>query len=169
VKVRIPQNIFKFEKIKNIITTNYKIKIICSTDTYSVRHPILRTEKPIESCVFEGDDLETTIHFGIFSEENLVGICSFYKNSHPNILETPQYQLRGMAVLMPFQNKSLGKKILRHAEDFLKEKSDIIIWCNAREIAINFYKKNGYQIIGEPFHITDIGLHCVMYKVLYSL
>ena len=99
----------------------------------------------------------------------MVGICSFYKNSHPNILETPQYQLRGMAVLMPFQNKSLGKKILRHAEDFLKEKSDIIIWCNAREIAINFYKKNGYQIIGEPFHITDFGLHFAMYKVIYSL
>jgi len=169
VKVRIPQNIFKFEKIKNISTSNYKIKIICSKETYSVRHPILRAGKSIESCVFEGDDLETTIHFGVFSKENLVGICSFYKNSHPNILETPQYQLRGIAVLKPFQGKGFGKKILRHAEDFLKEKRAIIIWCNAREIAINFYKKNGYQIIGEPFYIRDIGLHYAMYKVLYSL
>lgn len=166
MKVRIPQNIFKFEKIKNISTSNYKIKIICSKETYSVRHPILRTEKPIESCVFEGDDLETTIHFGVFSKENLVGICSFYKNSHPNILETPQYQLRGMAVLIPFQCKGLGKKILRHAEEFLKEKNAKIIWCNARENAVNFYKKNAYQIIGEPFNIKDIGLHNVMYKVL---
>ena len=53
----------------------------------------------------------------LFSEENLVGICSFYKNSHPNILETPQYQLRGMAVLMPFQNKSLKKGVVVFFQD----------------------------------------------------
>jgi len=81
-------------------------------------------------------------------------------------LETPQYQLRGMAVLKPFQGKGLGEFILRHGDVLLKEKNAKIIWCNARENAVHFYKKNAYQIIGEPFNIKDIGLHNVMYKVL---
>lgn len=143
-----------------------KINQITSNDTQAIRHAVLRIGKPIESCVFEGDNLETTVHFGIFINENLAGISSFFKNSNPNFSETPQYQLRGMAISKQFQNKGLGEIILKYGEAFLKEKDTKIIWCNAREIAISFYKKNAYQIIGESFNIKDIGLHHAMYKVL---
>jgi len=157
----------KNTKIKKIISTSsYTIKIISSKETYSVRHSVLRIGKPIESCVFNGDDLETTIHLGIFAKENLIGICSFFKNTNPNIPEKQQFQLRGMAILKPYQGKGLGKIILKHGETLLKDKNAKIIWCNARENAVNFYKKNRYQIIGESFNIKDIGLHYLMYKVL---
>jgi len=96
----------------------------------------------------------------------LIGICSFFKNTNLDFPETAQYQLRGMAILKAFQGKGLGKIILKHGEELLQEKKAKIIWCNARELAVNFYKKNGYQIIGEPFNIKDIGLHYVMYKGL---
>lgn len=131
-----------------------------------VRHPVLRTGKPIATCVFEGDLLKTTIHFGIFKNTRLIGVCSFFKNPNPNITEKHQYQLRGMAVLKAYQGKGLGKIILQFGEQLLKEKNTKLVWCNAREVALNFYKKNGYQIIGEPFNIKDIGLHYMMYKTL---
>ena len=170
MKVIILQNIFNFEilksKIEPIDTSDYKIKLINSNETHSVRHPVLRAGKPIESCVFEGDDLETTIHMGIFVKDHLIGVCSFYQNSSPKILEIPQYQLRGMAILKAFQGKGLGKIILRHGEKLLNEKKSKVIWCNARELAVNFYKKNNYKIVGEPFSIKNIGVHYVMYKVL---
>jgi predicted GNAT family N-acyltransferase len=131
-----------------------------------VRHPVLRSGKPIESCVFDGDDLETTIHLGIFFHDELVGICSFFKNNHENISEENQYQLRGMAILNKLQGKGLGNIILSYGETLLKNKNVNTIWCNAREVAINFYKKNGYKTIGSSFNIKDIGLHYVMYKNL---
>lgn len=71
-----------------------------------------------------------------------------------------------MAILKEHQGKGIGKIILKHGEQLLKEQHAKIIWCNAREVAITFYKKNGYQIIGESFNIKDIGLHYVMFKVL---
>ena len=71
-----------------------------------------------------------------------------------------------MAVLKCFQGKGLGYTLLNYAENFLKEKNVKIIWCNAREIALDFYKKNGYRIMGNPFNIGDIGLHFTMYKNL---
>lgn len=36
------------------------IKKIAALETYSVRPPAIRKGKPIESCRFDGDDLETT-------------------------------------------------------------------------------------------------------------
>ena len=149
--------------IKN---SEYNIKIISSTEAYIVRHPVLRTGKPIESCFFDGDNYETTFHLGIFSKNKLVGVCSFFKNNHASIFEENQYQLRGMAVLKTFQKKGFGKIILNYGETLLKQKHTNIVWCNAREIAVNFYEKCGYKIISEPFNIKGIGKHYVMHKIL---
>lgn len=144
---------------------HYYIKQITATETYAVRHPVLRPGKPLASCVFDGDDFETTIHFGIY-EEQLIGVCSFLKNSNPNFIESAQYQLRGMAVLKSHQGLGVGKALLKYCDSFLIEKQVELIWCNAREVATNFYKANGFSIFGSPFNIKDIGPHFVMKKPL---
>ncbi|MEL0457473.1 GNAT family N-acetyltransferase [Flavobacteriaceae bacterium SZ-1-7] len=110
--------------------------------------------------------MDTTFHLGIFSKEKLLGVCSFFKANNANIPESSQYQLRGMAVLNEFQGKGLGHHILNFGEQIIKKKNTKIVWCNAREVAVNFYRKNGYRITGEPFIIETIGLHFVMYKML---
>lgn len=145
---------------------NYTIKYISPSEAYTVRHPVLRKGKPIESCVFDGDDFGTTFHLGLFKENKLIGVCSFFKNNQNLIPETSQYQLRGMAVLDDYQGLGIGAMVLTYGERLLKDKNIKIIWCNAREKASNFYKKNGYNITGNPFDIKDIGLHYIMYKVL---
>ncbi|SFZ93773.1 Acetyltransferase (GNAT) domain-containing protein [Flaviramulus basaltis] len=71
-----------------------------------------------------------------------------------------------MAILKEYQGKGIGNIILNYTEEFIKKKNTDIIWCNAREIAVDFYKKNNYQTIGKAFPIKDIGLHYVMYKTL---
>jgi GNAT superfamily N-acetyltransferase len=150
----------------HINSTNYKIKQISVQEAYGVRHPVLRKGKPLESCAFNGDFLDTTLHFGIFDKEALLGICSLLKNTTPLISTKTQYQLRGMAILKPYQNKGLGGILLKHVENILTAQNIELIWCNARESAVHFYKKNGYNIAGNPFNIKDIGLHYVMYKNL---
>ncbi|GAA4812627.1 GNAT family N-acetyltransferase [Litoribaculum gwangyangense] len=127
---------------------------------------MLRAGKPIETCVFDGDDLETTFHLGIHTKDKLVGICSFFKKDHTDIQGKNQYQLRGMAVLKEYQGLGLGNIILTYGEKILEEKKVEVIWCNAREVALNFYKKCGYQIIGNSFLIQDIGWHYVMFKFI---
>lgn len=150
----------------NKVNSNYTIKIIDSKETYAVRHPILRAGKPLESCVFDGDDFETTIHLGLFTHNKLIGISSFLEKKHISFNETTQYQLRGMAILKEFQGKSLGNIILKEGELILKKKGVKVIWCNAREVAVKFYMRNNYEIIGDAFNIKNIGLHYTMYKVL---
>ena len=53
--------------------------------------------------------------------------------------------------------------MLRAFEE-IKKKKGTLLWCNARIIAVEFYKKIGFQIKGEEFDIPDIGKHYFMYK-----
>lgn len=144
----------------------FSVKEISAKDTYSVRHPILRARKPLNTCTFSGDDLETTIHIGIFNKNTVIGVASFMKTSNDLFTEKMQYQLRGMAILQEFQGKGLGKLLLEYGEHLLKERNIEFIWCNARIVAVNFYKRNGYNITGDPFEIDEIGTHYKMYKAL---
>ncbi|HEX8575537.1 MAG TPA: GNAT family N-acetyltransferase [Flavobacterium sp.] len=141
-----------------------KIIPITSAETFSVRHPVLRAGKPIESCRFEGDDLATTTHLGLFKGNHLVGIISIFEIKSVLFNDERQFQLRGMAVLEEHQKKGFGEKLVRHAELYLKSINASLIWFNARSSAVAFYKKMGYLIVGEAFIIENIGLHYVMFK-----
>lgn len=146
------------------MTDSIQIKEISALETFAVRHPILREGCPIEDCRFDGDDLSTTFHLGLFYEEILVGVATYMKNNHTLFSDDNQYQLRGMAVLKSHQGKQLGDALFKHGEKLLKSKNVSLLWFNAREVAVSFYKKNDCCIIGEPFEIVDIGTHYVMFK-----
>ena len=153
----IPANLYK---IDNPYLTIKKIK---SEETYAVRHPVLREGRPIEDCKFDNDDDPNTFHLGLFIEDELLGIVTYMKSDY-EALQGNQYQLRGMAVLKDCQKRGFGNLLITKGEDIIKQENGTIIWCNAREIAVNFYKKNGFKIIGKSFVIPKIGLHYVMHK-----
>ncbi|WP_162127182.1 GNAT family N-acetyltransferase [Flavobacterium phycosphaerae] len=142
----------------------FTIKEITANDTFSVRHPVLRNEKPIESCHFEDDTLPTTHHYGIFDNKELLGVVSLYKKQHSLFQDEIQVQLRGMAVLQEFQRKGLGERLVSHCEQQLKNETNVLLWFNARETAVSFYEKMGYKTIGTAFEIKDVGIHFIMYK-----
>ena len=143
------------------------IKLISAEDTYTVRHPILREGRTIESCAMEGDDDDDTIHLGGYIGANLIGVMSFMAKKHTNFNEKSQFQLRGMAILVPFQGKGFGEKLVRFGENLIMKKTENpLIWLNAREKAKEFYLKLDYQIVGSPFNIDPIGQHYLMVKTL---
>lgn len=140
-----------------------KIKKISAKDTYSVRHPVLRKEKKIESCSFDGDNSPTTTHFGYYEKDMLIGVISLFKTSNALFEEKEQYQIRGMAILESFQKKGIGKKLIEEALIYCKNQEAKLIWFNAREVAVGFYSKLGFKTIGTSFVIKDIGKHFVMF------
>lgn len=144
------------------------IKEITAKETFSVRHPVLRSGKPIKSCHFDGDDLDTTIHFGLFYEQELCGVLSLFKNTNDLFAEKIQYQIRGMAVLENCRKKGFGEALVFHCEKYCISQNADSIWFNARKDAVGFYEKMAYQKKGMPFEIENIGEHVVMIKKLRS-
>ncbi|WP_027137112.1 GNAT family N-acetyltransferase [Gaetbulibacter saemankumensis] len=146
------------------LLNSFLIKQIDSNTTHLIRGPILRPRKPLKTCIFDGDDLKDTIHLGIYHSDILVGVVTFLNKPQDLLSSEKQYQLRGMAVLESYQRQGLGNMLIAHGEQLLKKQNVNTIWCNAREIALKFYIKNGFKIIGNPFNIKGIGTHYVMFK-----
>ena len=142
------------------------IKKITKEQTYPVRNNILRKGKPVESCHFPGDDSETTFHFGYHHNEQIIGIVSLFQTTNKIFDNSIQFQIRGMAIQENHQKKGIGKALIEYLEQFLKPHHQVLLWFNARESAVPFYKKLGYEIKGEAFEIEEIGTHYIMYKTI---
>lgn len=144
---------------------DFTIQEITPQETWIVRHPVLRTGRPIEDCFMEGDHKTSTFHLGLYQKLNLIGVATFMNDANPN-LKGKQYRLRGMAVLAQFSNKGYGGKLLQYGEELLRQKTINILWFNARKNAIPFYLKHGYTIDSPFFEIPTIGPHVMMKKNL---
>lgn len=141
---------------------------ISAEDTYPVRQPVLRPGRPARECIFEGDSTSTTLHLGAYVEDRLAGVASYMKNPHRYFDHSVQFQLRGMAVLPEFRNKKLGEQLLLQGEkELLKEHRELLLWFNARESAIDFYRKYGYETKGGIFMVPNVCPHIVMYRQLF--
>ena len=144
----------------------YSIQKITSTETYPVRHIVLRAGKPIESCKFDGDELVSTHHFGYYFNNQIIGVISLFEIDNDHLAAEKSFQIRGMAVLPSFQKQGIGEALVKEAEKFCTTQKADLIWFNARTTAVGFYQKKGYKILGPEFEIYDVGPHFLMYKKL---
>lgn len=143
-----------------------EIKQVEVQSVIPVRHRVLRKGKSLSKSYFEGDTLSTTYHFAAYLSDEVIGCTTLMFKLHDKINHTNIYQLRGMAVLDEYHGNNIGKKLLQHAEEYLKVKEIKIIWCNVRIKAVPFYSKYGYKNISDPFNIEDVGIHVLMQKRL---
>ncbi|MGB7785541.1 MAG: GNAT family N-acetyltransferase [Salinimicrobium sp.] len=150
-----------------ISRSGLEIREISAEETYPVRRPVLRPGRPAKECIFNGDEGPDTIHLGAFITDRVVAVASYMHQKNP-LFEAPvQYQLRGMAVLEDFQKQGLGQQLLKTGEKILKDRFiNPLLWFNARETAIEFYKKFGYQTRGQIFMIPNVCPHIVMFRQL---
>jgi GNAT superfamily N-acetyltransferase len=140
------------------------IRKITSEETYAIRLETLRKgiDLPVQ---FSGDLDIDTFHLGAFYKNELVGISSYMKSNNSDF-NKQQYQLRGMATLPEVRGKGCGKLMLEFAIDELGKRKVNTLWCNAREIAFNFYTNLGFTVKGNPFELSLIGKHYLLYKEL---
>jgi GNAT superfamily N-acetyltransferase len=141
-----------------------KINKIKYIDTFPVRSAVLRQGKPIESCFFLGDDAVGTTHFGLYIENNIIGVASVFTSNNENFDNKTQLQLRGMAILKEYQNMGFGKLLIEEIFNFIESTQLELLWFNARESAVPFYEKLGCTKKGASFEIPEIGTHFLMYK-----
>jgi GNAT superfamily N-acetyltransferase len=163
----------------------------CSVDQIlPLRHAVLRAGKPFETAKFSRDEESATLHYGLF-EEGRVKVCLTLMRSELSKKEAllgadggfggdvdfgadagfgemlPAWQLRGMATEAASQGKGLGGALIQFAvEDAQKEGFSRLFWCNAREVAVPFYERNGWKVISGEFNVPGIGPH---YKMRFQL
>lgn len=143
-----------------------KVKQIQSKDCFPIRQQILWRHKNLEDCGIDVDEQEGAFHLGVFLNDELVCIGSFFKQKHIQFSEQNQYRLRAMATLSKAQKQGAAKALLDFAFDRLQNQNQEILWCDARIIAIGFYEKMGFTKLGEMYKIPLIGPHYLMWKAV---
>lgn len=142
-----------------------EVRIISATQTYSLRHKVLWPHKVNTSdCFIDIDDEPLAFHVGVFDENDLISIGSFFAQPSPKIQAISPYRLRAMATDKSFHQRGAGKLLIEFAISVLKQRNCDVLWCDAREIAVGFYSSLGFSKIDQPYEIPIIGKHFFMWK-----
>jgi predicted GNAT family N-acyltransferase len=65
-------------------------------------------------------------------------------------------QMRQVAVDESYQSKGIGRALVEYCEQVARDEQFTEIILHARETAVEFYLKLGYEVYGEPF--TEVGI-----------
>ena len=143
-----------------------QVRFIDAAKTYPLRLDVLRPGRAPEAARFPGDDDPDTRHLGAFRAGDLLGIASLFRVELPERPGSAAYQLRGMATAPQAQKTGLGRLLLLACVEYARGNGAAILWCNARTSALGFYRKSGFEILGDQFDIPDVGPH---FRMLFKL
>ena len=139
------------------------IKFITADDILPLRNEVLREGKltPGE-CRFPTDTIQGSFHLGYYKDAELACVVSFHPQTYGAFAGTG-YQLRGMATTEKFRGLGIGNQLVNFAIVYLRGQKANYVWCNARKVAVKFYKNVGFEIVSPEFEVPGIGPHYVMY------
>ncbi len=75
-------------------------------------------------------------------------------------------QLRYMAVADAWQGKGVGREIVQHMEGIARQQEACHLFLHARDNALGFYQKLGYEIVEPSYLLFGSIQHYKMQKIL---
>lgn len=123
-----------------------------------LREKILR--EPLGSKFTDQELEEEKYHFQIagFLDDTLIATAVL-------VPEGDKMKMQRVVVAENLRNLNIGSEMMRFCESFASDRNFTVIYCHARDSAVNFYTKNGYTGIGDYFDEDGIP-HLKMRKKL---
>ncbi len=146
------------------MNTDHNIKIITYAGkdyqkVVKLRYKVLRKPLGLSFSEIDLQQDKDEIIIGIFNQKRIIAVLQLKP------LEQNTVKLRQMAVDNDYRRGGYGKKLIRFAEDYARKKGFRQIILHARQVALGFYEKLGYQNTDSAF--TEVGIpHFKMYKDL---
>jgi len=129
-----------------------------------LRHSELRKGQDFSTTSYLKDYEINTFHMACIVDDKPVTCATFYPEKSTKIKTENAYRLRGVATDSRFKRKGYASNLMAESFKELKKRDCNMVWCNARLVAVDFYKSVGFKITGELFDIKGIGPHYYMYK-----
>jgi ribosomal protein S18 acetylase RimI-like enzyme len=137
------------------------IRAVPAAEVRPLRLRVLRPNQTLAETVYEGDDLPDTVHQAAVDGDRLLGIGSLYREDRAGG-PAGGWRLRGMATAEEVRGAGFGAAVLAACIEHVAAEGGAELWCNAREAAVGFYRRAGFEIVSEPFDVPGIGAHVVM-------
>ena len=127
--------------------------------TVALRHEILRAPLGLE---FPRDELKTEgahFHLACFHEHELAACLVLVP------IDESAIKMRQVAVAEKWQRQGVGRELVEFSESFARERGFDLMTLHARETAVMFYEKSGYEKRGDVFEEVTLR-HWAMEKNL---
>ena len=119
--------------------------------TLDLRTRVLRSHMPGVPAVARSDDLAATWHLGAFAGERLVGVITGFPEEAPGHPGVAAVRFRFMAVDPAVQGGGVGRALLDEVNARALSSGTRLLWANGRDTALGFYRRLGYEVVGDEF------------------
>lgn len=126
-------------------------------DYYDLRYRILREPLGKERGSEKNDGDKTGEHVCIYDDSILKAIARLDKTDQLNVA-----QVRFVAVEKAQQGKGYGRMIMEAVEEISEDRGDTKMILHARDYAVDFYLKLGYQTVEKSHLLFGILQHYLM-------
>lgn len=140
------------------------IRRVSAADVRPLRLEVLRAGMPGRTVVFDGDDDDETVHLAAFdADDRMIGTSTWLRRPCAFEPEHRAVQLRGMATRGSLQGRGIGSALLRAGFVQWMDDADLV-WANARDAALPFYRRHGFETRGDGFieTVTELPHHVVI-------
>lgn len=145
--------------------STYEFKQVLHTETWPLRAAVLWPEKSAgPSCELPSDTAEGTLHFGAFRGADLVSIASFSRQSHTALPDQICYRLRAMATSEAHRQSGAGRMVIDGAMRTLGGMEVEGVWADARHVALGFYARLGWDVVGPTYEVPLRGPHRLVWR-----
>lgn len=129
-----------------------RVGLIDGADSRELRRIVLRPQLGSDDPL-PGDELTAGVHIGAVDDDGtVVGTCFLYPDPCPWRPDGDDaWHLRQMATAPQRQGQGIGAAVLGAAVDYLERIGAPLVWCHARESAVPFYSRYGFQAYGTLF------------------
>lgn len=139
---------------------------ITAEETHPVRLSVLRADTPTKEVVFAGDDAPGVVHLGVRLDGDLVATSTWIPRDAPDG-SSPAVQLRGMATAQHLQGTGVGAALIAAGCAHARAIGASVVWANARDRALRFYEREGFEVHGDGFvdEVTQLPHHVVIRRL----
>ena len=130
-----------------------------------LRREVLRAGMANQSVEFDGDDDLDTFHLAAFDTTGRVlATSTWLRRDLSSAPGRNAFQLRGMATATDHQSRGLGARLIDEGLTRLETRQVDVVWANARDAALDFYRRMNFQVYGDGFveSVTGLPHHVVM-------
>ncbi|MFZ9627915.1 MAG: GNAT family N-acetyltransferase [Ilumatobacteraceae bacterium] len=139
--------------------TSYRVLEIATVDTYALRGSVLRHDTPITAVEFAEDDWAGVVHLGVVDEDAPPAVLVATSTWVPRPFHDPvtlevtdsAVQLRGMATDRSLQGRGIGGMLIDEAVTRMRAAGFAVAWARARDAALVFYARHGFEARGDGF------------------
>ena len=131
--------------------------------THDLRRRVLRDHLPGSPVEFPDDALAATVHLGVEDDDGaLVAAATMFPEPTPHRPGASAVRLRGMAVDPSLHGQGVGTLLLEGLVERCRRDGHQVLWANGRDSALGFYRRHGWEVVGDGFESIGLPHHVVL-------